>query len=113
MNKVTIEQYLQLSDAYYKHARELVVRKGDEYSFNDDFLAMENKIAGIMTADSAFMSLILAMKHIASMVVIMQKNPTKEIDLKKWDERVRDGCNLIKITSAFIHAEQDDFEIHL
>jgi len=109
---VTKEQYLQLSDAYDKHARELVAEKGEEYSLDGDFLAMENLGAGILDIEAAAFSLTLAIKHIAAMVVILKKNDVSDINLKKWDERVRDGCNLIKIASAFIHAEQNDFTVH-
>lgn len=108
---VSKEDYLKLSDQYDKHARALCAEKGEEYSLAQDFLAMENKIAGLVEGDPAFLSLILAAKHIAAMFVIIQKTPTNQIDLKKWDERVRDGCNLIKIASAFIHAEQKDFDV--
>ncbi len=109
---VTKEEYLRLSDSYDASARKLVEEKGEEYSLGKDFLAMENRIAGLLTANPAFVSFILAMKHFAAMSVVLQKCCTEEIDLKKWDERVRDGCNLIKITSAFIHAKQRDFEVH-
>lgn len=72
---------------------------------------MENRVAGVMDQHPAYVSLILAMKHFASLAVIFDKVPAKEISLKKLDERVRDGCNLIKIAGAFIHAEHNDFEV--
>ena len=110
---VSKENFFKLSDAYDKHSQELMLEKGEEYSLDGDFLAMENKLAGLMTENPAYASMVLASKHIAAMFVILEKLDPNEIKLAKWDERIRDGINLLKIASAFVHASQDDFTLSL
>ena len=107
------KDYMSLSDAYDKHSRDLMGLKGEEYSIDGDFLAMENRLAG-MTGDSPeYVSLVMAGKHITAIGIILEKNRTGKIKLEKLDERVRDACNLLKIMAAFVHAKQNDFSLHL
>lgn len=111
--KISYENYMKLSDAYDKHSKELMEEKGEEYALDGDFLAMENRLAGMIGETSEFVSLIMAGKHITALGIILNKNNSKDIKLEKWDERIRDGINLLKIMSAFIHAKQNDFSLHL
>lgn len=110
---VSCEDYMRLSDAYDKHSRTLMTEKGEEYSIENDFLCMENRLAGMMGDTPEKVSLVMAGKHITSLGIILEKQALKEISLAKWDERIRDAMNLLKITSAFIHAKQNDFSLHL
>lgn len=102
-----------LADAYDKHSRTLMTSKGEEYSLDGDFLAMENRLAGMLGKEPEYVSLVMAGKHITAIGIILDKNKAPEINLEKLDERIRDATNLLKITSAFIHAKQDDFSLHL
>ena len=111
--KVAKENYLSLSDAYDKHSKELVQLKGEEYSIAGDFLCMENRLAGMLGNTPENVSLIMAGKHITSIGIIFDKNKPENIKLEKLDERIRDAINLLKIASAFIHAKQNDFTLHL
>lgn len=113
MIPVSHEDYMLLSDAYDKHSRNLMGLKGEEYSIDNDFLAMENRLAGMLGESPEFVSLVMAGKHITSLGIILGKNSVGEIKLEKWDERIRDAINLLKITSAFVHAEHEDFTLHL
>jgi len=110
---VTHKDYMTLSDAYDKHSRSLMYEKGEEYSTDGDFLCMENRLAGMVGKQPEHVSLIMAGKHIASLGIILDKNGPANIKLEKWDERIRDAINLLKITSTFIHAKQGDFSLHL
>jgi len=110
---VSHENYMLLSDAYDKHSRTLMSAKGEEYSIDNDFLAMENRLAGMLGDTPEYVSLVMAGKHIAAVGIILEKNDVTKINLEKLDERVRDATNLLKITSAFIHAKQNDFSLHL
>ncbi len=100
---VSHKDYMILSDAYDEHSKKLMGLKGEEYSIDNDFLAMENRLAGMLGSSPEEVSLVMAGKHITAMGII----------LEKWDERIRDAINLLKITSAFIHAKQEDFSLHL
>ena len=113
MIPVSHENYMLLSDAYDKHSKNLMELKGEEYSIDNDFLAMENRLAEMLGDVPEYISLIMAGKHIISLGIILEKNGVGEIKLEKWDERIRDAINLLKITSAFIHAEHEDFSLHL
>lgn len=110
---VSYENYMQLADAYDKHSRTLMTSKGEEYAVDNDFLAMENRLAGMLGDSPEYVSLVMAGKHITAMGIILEKNDVTKIKLEKWDERIRDASNLLKITSAFIHAKQQDFSLHL
>lgn len=110
---VSKEDYMKLSQAYDEHSDKLMSIKGEEYSLDDDFLAMENMLAGMVNGEPEKVSLVMAGKHITALAVILKKCKPEEIDLSKLDERVRDGCNLLKIMAAFIHAKQGDFSLHL
>lgn len=110
---VSHEDYMLLSDACDKHSRELITAKGEEYSIDGDFLAMENRLAGMLGCTPEHVSLVMAGKHIVSLGIILEKNDVTQIKLEKWDERIRDGMNLLKIASAFVHAKQNDFSLHL
>jgi len=110
---VSLESYMELSDANDKHSRLLMQIKGKEYSTEGDFLEMENRLAGMLGDSPEYVSLVMAGKHITSLGIILGKNEVDKIDLAKWDERIRDAINLLKITSAFIHAKQNDFSLHL
>jgi hypothetical protein len=111
--KVTKEEYLQYAAQLDKHSEELMSIKGEEYSLDNDFLAMENMLAGMTGLSPAMVTLVMAGKHITAMAVILQKVKQKDINLTKWDERIRDGINLIKICSALVHAEHGNFDLHL
>jgi hypothetical protein len=104
---------MTLAEAYDKHSQDLMNRKGEEYSTAGDFLAMENMLAGMTGESPELVSMVMAGKHITSMLILLKKCELDKIDLAKWDERVRDGINLMKIASAFIHARQYDFSLHL
>lgn len=110
---VSHKDYMSLSDAYDKHSRTLMAEKGEEYSIGNDFLCMENRLAGMTGDEPEKVSLIMAGKHITSLGIILEKQVPEEINLAKWDERIRDAMNLLKITAAFIHAKQNDFSLHL
>jgi len=110
---VSHKNYMKLADAYDKHSRTLMTSKGEEYAVNNDFLAMENRLAGMLGDSPEYVSLVMAGKHITAMGIILEKNDVTEIKLEKWDERIRDASNLLKIASAFVHAKQDDFSLHL
>jgi len=110
---VSYEDYMKLSDANDDHSRALMQMKGEEYSTENDFLEMENRLAGMLNKSPEHVSLVLAGKHIAALGIVLDKNELESIDLAKWDERIRDGINLLKITSAFVHARQKDFSLHL
>uniref|UniRef100_A0A6M3J1U6 Uncharacterized protein n=1 Tax=viral metagenome TaxID=1070528 RepID=A0A6M3J1U6_9ZZZZ len=110
---VSKEDYLKLSKAIDEHSEKLMSLKGEEYSLDNDFLAMENMLAGMVNGEPEKVSLVLAGKHITSLAVILKKCKAEDINLAKLDERVRDGCNLLKIMAAFIHAKQKDFSLHL
>lgn len=116
MNKqipVSHKDYMLLSDALDEHSRTLMSEKGEEYSIDNDFLCMENRLAGMLGETPEFVSLVMAGKHITALGIILEKNEVTEIKLEKLDERIRDATNLLKITSAFIHAKQNDFSLHL
>ncbi len=113
MVPVSHSEYMRLSDAIDKHSKTLMGEKGEEYSMEGDFLAMENRLAGMTGDTPEHVSLIMAGKHITSLGIILAKQKPEEIKLEKWDERIRDGINLLKICSAFIHAKQNDFDLHL
>lgn len=104
---------MKLADAYDKYSRTLMTSKGEEYSIDNDFLAMENRLAGMLGEEPEYVSLVMAGKHITAIGIILDKNEPTEINLEKLDERIRDATNLLKITSAFIHAKQKDFSLHL
>jgi len=110
---VSHKDYMKLADAYDEHSRTLMTAKGEEYSTGGDFLAMENRLAGMLGDSPEYVSLVMAGKHITALGIILQKNPVTEIKLEKLDERIRDATNLLKITGAFIHAKQNDFSLHL
>lgn len=110
---VSHKDYMLLSDAYDKHSRTLMSAKGEEYSIDNDFLAMENRLAGMLGDAPEYVSLVMAGKHITALGIILEKNDVTKIKLEKLDERIRDATNLLKITSAFIHAKQNDFSLHL
>jgi hypothetical protein len=110
---VSHEDYMKLADAYDKHSRTLMTSKGEEYSIDNDFLAMENRLAGMLGDTPEYVSLVMAGKHITALGIILEKNDVTKIKLEKLDERIRDATNLLKITSAFIHAKQNDFSLHL
>ena len=110
---VTHKDYMILSDAYDKHSRTLMSAKGEEYSIDNDFLCMENRLAGMLGNSPEYVSLVMAGKHITALGIILEKNVPTKIKLEKLDERIRDATNLLKITSAFIHAKQNDFSLHL
>jgi len=108
---VSVKDYFKLSNQIDQYSKSLIKEKGEEYSLRNDFLAMENKIAGIKDEHPALVSLTLASKHIAAMFVMLEKSDPKVIKLEKWDERIRDGINLLKIASAFVHAEHETFDL--
>ena len=110
---VSHKNYMELADAYDKHSRTLMTAKGEEYSISGDFLAMENRLAGMLGDSPEYVSLVMAGKHITALGIILNKNNVTKINLEKLDERIRDATNLLKITSAFIHAKQNDFSLHL
>lgn len=110
---VSHKDYMVLSDAYDKHSRTLMSAKGEEYSIGNDFLAMENRLAGMLGESPEYVSLVMAGKHITALGIILEKNDVTKINLEKLDERIRDATNLLKITSVFIHAKQQDFSLHL
>jgi len=110
---VSHKDYMKLADAYDKHSRTLMTSKGEEYAVDNDFLAMENRLAGMLGDSPEYVSLVMAGKHITAMGIILEKNDVTEIKLEKWDERIRDATNLLKIASAFVHAKQQDFSLHL
>lgn len=107
------KDYMFLSDAYDVHSKNLMGIKGEEYSINGDFLAMENRLAGMLGSTPEHVSLVMAGKHVTALGIILEKNDSVKIKLEKLDERVRDAVNLLKIMSAFIHAKQNDFSLHL
>ena len=110
---VSFEDYMKLSNAYDKQSEILMTLKGKEYSTDRDFLCMENRLAGMVGTSPEHVSLVMAGKHITSISIILDKNSPDTINLEKLDERVRDAINLLKITSAFIHARQNDFTLHV
>jgi len=110
---VSHKDYMSLSDAYDTHSRTLMTSKGEEYAIDNDFLAMENRLAGMLGDSPEYVSLVMAGKHITAMGIILEKNDVTKIKLEKWDERIRDANNLLKIASAFVHAKQNDFSLHL
>jgi len=110
---ISYKDYMLLADAYDKHSRTLMSAKGEEYSLDGDFLAMENRLAGMLGKEPEYVSLVMAGKHITAIGIILDKNKASEINLEKLDERIRDASNLLKIASAFIHAKQNDFSLHL
>ena len=110
---VSHKDYMLLADAYDKHSRTLMTSKGEEYAIDNDFLAMENRLAGMLGDSPEYVSLVMAGKHMTAMGIILEKNDVTKIKLEKWDERIRDASNLLKIASAFVHAKQNDFSLHL
>ena len=110
---VSHKDYMKLSDAYDEHSKTLMGLKGEEYSIDNDFLAMENRLAGMLGSSPEAVSLVMAGKHVTSIGIILEKCNTTDISLEKLDERIRDAINLLKITSAFVHAKQQDFSLHL
>lgn len=110
---VSHTDYMSLSDAYDKHSRILMSSKGEEYAIEGDFLAMENRLAGMLGDSPEYVSLVMAGKHITAIGIILEKNDVTKIKLEKLDERIRDATNLLKIASTFIHAKQNDFSLHL
>lgn len=110
---VSHKDYMSLSDAYDIYSRDLMGLKGEEYAIKGDFLAMENRLAGMLGDTPEYVSLVMAGKHITALGIILEKNDPDKIKLAKLDERVRDATNLLKIMAAFIHAKQDDFSLHL
>jgi len=110
---VSHDDYMKLSTAIDEHSNNLMGIKGEEYSCAGDFLAMENRLAGMMGSTPEAVSLTMAGKHITSISIILEKVPAENINLAKWDERIRDAINLLKITSAFVHGKQNDFELKL
>ena len=110
---VSYKDYMNLSDAYDKHSRTLMTSKGEEYAVDNDFLSMENRLAGMLGDLPEYVSLVMAGKHITALGIILEKNDVTKIKLEKWDERIRDASNLLKIASAFVHAKQNDFSLHL
>lgn len=110
---VSHKDYMFLSDAYDKHSRDLMSLKGAEYSIGGDFLAMENRLAGMLGDTPEYVSLVMAGKHITALGIILEKNEVDKIKLAKLDERIRDAVNLLKIMAAFVHAKQKDFSLHL
>lgn len=110
---VSHKDYMLLSDAYDKYSRTLMAAKGEEYSIANDFLAMENRLAGMFGDSPEYVSLVMAGKHITALGIILEKNDVTKIKLEKLDERIRDATNLLKIASAFVHAKQHDFSLHL
>lgn len=110
---VSHKDYMLLSDAYDKHSRTLMSAKGEEYSIDNDFLAMENRLAGMLGDTPEYVSLVMAGKHTTALGIILEKNEPTKINLEKLDERIRDAINLLKITSVFVHAKQNDFSLHL
>ena len=110
---VSHKDYMSLSDAYDEHSRILMTSKGEEYAINNDFLAMENRLAGMLGDSPEYVSLVMAGKHITALGIILEKNDVTKIKLEKWDERIRDASNLLKIASAFVHVKQQDFSLHL
>ena len=105
--KVSFNDYMKLSDAIDEHSKSLMEEKGQEYSYIGDFLEMENRLAGMTGKEPEHVSLVMAGKHITSIGIILDKFKPEEINLAKFDERIRDGINLLKITAAFIHAKFD------
>lgn len=97
---VTKEEYIRLAEQTDKAGMDLMLEKSKGYSVGDDFLSMENRIAGLTNTTPEFISMILACKHIASLFILLEK--PEVLDLAKWQERVRDGTNLLKIASCFI-----------
>ncbi len=110
---VSHKDYMFLSDAYDAHSKNLMGLKGEEYAIDGDFLAMENRLAGMLGDTPEYVSLVMAGKHITALGIILLKNDPDEIKLAKLDERVRDATNLLKIMAAFVHAKQNDFSLHL
>ena len=111
--KVSKRQFLKLSNAYDKHSRSLMTEKSEEYSLLNDFLAIENIAADLLSSEPEKVSLGMACKHFSSLVVILNKRKPEDIPLEKLDERVRDACNLLKIMATFVHAKQKDFNLHV
>lgn len=110
---VSHKDYMSLSDAYDEHSKNLMGLKGEEYAIDGDFLAMENRLAGMLGDTPEYVSLVMAGKHITALGIILLKNDVDKIKLAKLDERIRDATNLLKITAVFIHAKQKDFSLHL
>lgn len=110
---VSHKDYMSLSDAYDKHSKNLMGLKGEEYAIGGDFLAMENRLAGMLGDTPEYVSLVMAGKHITALGIILLKNDPDKVELAKLDERVRDATNLLKIMATFIHAKQNDFSLHL
>jgi len=97
---ISKDEYIALCDKYDKAAKELMIEKSQGYSVGDDFLSMENRIAGLTKLSPELISFVLACKHIASLAVLLEK--PEVLNLDKWQERVRDGSNLLKIASCFV-----------
>lgn len=110
---VSHSDYMFLSDAYDAHSKNLMGLKGEEYAIAGDFLAMENRLAGMLGDTPEYVSLVMAGKHITALGIVLEKNDVNKINLAKLDERVRDATNLLKIMAAFVHAKQSDFSLHL
>ena len=98
--KISKDEYFALSERYDKEANDLMMEKSKGYSSGDDFLSMENRIAGLTGMSPEKLSFILACKHIASLAILLDKPDV--LDIEKWRERVRDGSNLLKIASCFV-----------
>jgi len=105
ITSITKDEYMQLCDNYDKTAKDLMLEKSKGYSVGEDFLSMENRIAGLTNLSPELVSMILACKHIASLFILLEK--PEVLDLEKWDERIRDGTNLLKIASCFVHKNME------
>jgi hypothetical protein len=97
---ITKEEYIKVAEQTDKAGMDLMLEKSEGYSVGDDFLSMENRIAGLTNTTPEFVSMILACKHIASLFILLEKPGV--LNLVKWQERVRDGTNLLKIASCFV-----------
>ena len=103
---MTIDKFNQVVNEQLEICRDLLTKKGIEYSFSDDRLNSFKVGAALQNNNQKQCMLGMLTKHIISIYDMILVN--KQFDINKWTEKITDTMNYLLILKAMVVEEKDE-----
>lgn len=101
---MTIDDFNQTIDAQLKICHNLLINKGNEYSFNSDRLKAFKTGAALQNITQKQCLLGMLTKHIISIYDMVSTN--KHFNINKWTEKISDAINYLLILKSMLVEEE-------
>lgn len=98
MIKVSEQEFKQLFEERVQKCRQVLVKKAQEYSSDDDKMRNFNVVARMLNMKPYQVAFLFMMKHFESLYEIIMNG--KEVSPEMWDEKMGDTLNYLFLIDA-------------